>query len=158
MEIYRAFSDVYGVTHTHSHWATAYAQAGRDIPCYGTTHADFAYGGIPCVRHLTEEELLDYERNTGIVLTQWFEEHNLSYKAVPGALCASHGVFTWGKSVYASVKNAAILEEVAALAAHTEQLCADAQELPMSYQNKHYFRKHGEHAYYGQPKCEFGTV
>lgn len=148
--IYNRFPNVMGVVHTHSPYATAWAQAGRDIPCYGTTHADYMYGPIPCARNLTEEELKNYEYNTGVVLCDMFEERGIDYEAVPAALCKNHGPFTWGTSADNAVHNAVCLEECAKMALFTEQINPDAEEAPKCLQDKHYFRKHGANAYYGQ--------
>ena len=131
LALYKAFPEIGGITHTHSSWACAWAQAGRDIPAYGTTHADFAYGDIPCARGLTEDEVNTF----------------------PGVLVQRHGPFTWGKSAAASVENALILEEIAKMASRTERI---AGERPIGIESylldKHYLRKHGANAYYGQKK------
>ena len=141
-------------THTHSSWACAWAQAGRDIPAYGTTHADFAYGDIPCARGLTEDEVnTAYEANTGGVIVEEFRRRGLDPGAFPGVLVQRHGPFTWGKSAAASVENALILEEIAKMASRTERI---AGERPIGIESylldKHYLRKHGANAYYGQKK------
>ena len=148
--LYNRFLKIGGVVHTHSSWATSWAQAGRDIPCYGTTHADYIYGEIPCVRNLTKEEIEgNYEENTGRVIIEAFAEGNPEY--VPGILCANHGPFTWGKDAAEAVHNAVVLEEVAKMAYRTEQLRNQTVGAPGYLQDKHFFRKHGENAYYGQP-------
>lgn len=149
-ELYKAFPSIGGVVHTHSTWATSWAQAGRDIPCYGTTHADYIYGPIPCVRNLTKEELEDYEVNTGKLIVEHFLKADVD--AVPGVLCKNHGPFTWGKDGHEAVHNAVVVEECAKMAAHTEQINPDAKPAPQELQDKHYFRKHGANAYYGQGK------
>lgn len=149
-ELYKAFPSIGGVVHTHSTWATSWAQAGRDIPCYGTTHADYIYGPIPCVRNLTKEELEDYEVNTGKLIVEHFLKADVD--AVPGVLCKNHGPFTWGKDGHEAVHNAVVVEECAKMAAHTEQINPDAKPAPQELQDKHYFRKHGANAYYGQSK------
>ena len=115
--LYNRFPMIGGIVHTHSPWATSWAQAGRDIPCYGTTHADYIYGAVPCARNLTEEELKDYERNTGVLIADLFEERKLDPVAVPCVLCKNHGPFTWGKDAAEAVHNAVVLEEVAKMAA-----------------------------------------
>ena len=149
--LYNRFPNIGGVVHTHSSWATSWAQAGRDIPCYGTTHADYFYGPIPCVRTLTKEEIDEaYEKNTGILIADYFEENKKDYVAVPGALCKNHGVFTWGKDAHEAVHNAVVVEEVAKMAARCEQINPQVKPAPQELQNKHYFRKHGANAYYGQ--------
>lgn len=150
LELYRAFPNIGGIVHTHSPWATSWAQAGRSIPCYGTTHADYIYGEVPCARCLTEEELKNYETNTGLLIADVFKEKD--YEAVPAVLCKNHGPFTWGKDAYEAVHNAVVLEEVAKMAARTEMLCPQVKEAPKELQDKHYYRKHGANAYYGQKK------
>lgn len=150
LELYRAFEALGGIVHTHSPWATSWAQAGRSIPCYGTTHADYFYGEIPCARSLTEKEIEeDYEKNTGKVIIETFADINPEY--VPGVLCTNHGPFTWGKDAAQAVHNAVVLEEVAKMAYRTEQLRNQTVGAPGYLQDKHFFRKHGENAYYGQP-------
>lgn len=149
LELYLAFPEIGGVVHTHSPWATSWAQAAREIPCYGTTHADYFYGSIPCARNLTKEEIdAGYEKHTGTVIIETFAGRNPMY--TPGVLCANHGPFTWGKDAKEAVHNAVVLEEVAKMAARAERLCADIKEAPKDMQEKHFFRKHGENAYYGQ--------
>ncbi len=151
LELYKAFPEIGGIVHTHSSWATSWAQAGRSIPCYGTTHADYIYGEVPCVRNLTAEEIEEaYEKNTGVLIVEEFESRNLDVKAVPAVLCKNHGPFTWGKDAMEAVHNAVVLEEVAKMAARTERINPDVLEAPQELQDKHYFRKHGENAYYGQ--------
>jgi L-ribulose-5-phosphate 4-epimerase len=154
LALYKAFPEIGGITHTHSSWACAWAQAGRDIPAYGTTHADFAYGDIPCARGLTEDEVnTAYEANTGGVIVEEFRRRGLDPGAFPGVLVQRHGPFTWGKSAAASVENALILEEIAKMASRTECI---AGERPIGIESylldKHYLRKHGANAYYGQKK------
>lgn len=147
--LYHAFPMVGGITHTHSPWATSWAQAGKAIPCYGTTHADYFYGEIPCVRVLLEPEVNNaYEENTGRAIEETFR--SLDPTAVPGVLCKHHGPFTWGADPEVAVHNAVVLEEVAKLAARTEQLGGEAPA-PRYLLDKHYHRKHGPNAYYGQP-------
>lgn len=149
LELYKAFPNVGGIVHTHSPWATSWAQAGRGIPCYGTTHADYMYGEIPCVRNLTREEIEEaYEKNTGTVIAEAFREKD--YMAMPAVLCKNHGPFTWGKDGYEAVHNAVVLEEVAKMAARCEWICPGVQPAPQEMQDKHYYRKHGAGAYYGQ--------
>lgn len=149
--LYNAFPEIGGVVHTHSVWAASWAQAGRDIPCYGTTHADYIYGDVPCCRNLTQEELDEaYEKNTGVLIVEEFQNRGIDYMSVPAVLCKNHGPFTWGKDAAEAVHNAVVLEEVAKMAAHTEAINPHAPRAPLSYQNKHYFRKHGANAYYGQ--------
>lgn len=149
LELYRRFPEIGGVAHTHSTFAVSFAQAASDIPCYGTTHADFAYGAVPCTRDLTKEEIEgEYELNTGKVIAECFENRNIDYNAVPAVLVRSHGPFTWGKNGDAAAKNSAILEEVAKMAYLSKTM--EAPEASKDIQKKHYFRKHGAGAYYGQ--------
>lgn len=149
LELYKAFSEIGGIVHTHSQMATAWAQACRGIPCYGTTHADYFYGEIPCTRQLMEKEVeCDYEKNTGLVIIETFKNKNPLY--VPGVICASHGPFTWGKDAAMAVHNAVVLEEVAKIGYMTEMLNPNAHYAASYIQNKHFMRKHGPNAYYGQ--------
>ena len=149
LELYRAFPKIGGVVHTHSPWATSWAQAGRGIPCYGTTHADYMYGEIPCVRCLTKEEIdTAYEKNTGLLIVDYFKDKD--YEAVPAVLCKNHGPFTWGKDGHEAVHNAVVLEEVAKMAARCEMINPQVKPAPQELQDKHYYRKHGVNAYYGQ--------
>ena len=149
VELYKAFPNIGGVVHTHSSWATSWAQAGRGIPCYGTTHADYMYGTIPCVRNLTKEEIDEgYEKNTGLLIVDYFKDHD--YEAMPAVLCKNHGPFTWGKDPMEAVHNAVVLDEVAKMAARCEMINPEVKEAPQELMDKHYFRKHGANAYYGQ--------
>lgn len=151
VELYKAFPEIGGVVHTHSPWATSWAQAGRAIPCYGTTHADYFYGDIPCARSLTKEEIDSaYEKNTGLVIVETFQ--GIDPMHVPGVLCANHGPFTWGKDADNAVHNAVVLEEVAKMACRTEMLNGAVKPAPQVLQDKHFLRKHGANAYYGQIK------
>lgn len=149
IELYRAFPKVKGICHTHSNYATSFAQAGKTIDAFGTTQADYFYGNIPCTRCLTKEETEnDYEKNTGKVIAQTFS--NLDYMAIPGVLVKQHGVFTWGNTAYNAVHNAIVMEELAKMNYQTIQLNAGDNKLPQYTLNKHYNRKHGKNAYYGQ--------
>jgi len=151
LELYKAFPEIGGIVHTHSPWATSWAQAGRSIPCYGTTHADYFYGEIPCTRSLTAEEIQEkYEKNTGLVIIETFRDKNPMH--IPGVLCVNHGPFTWGKDADNAVHNAVVLEEVAKMAYRTEHLRSEIQPAPQVLQDKHFLRKHGANAYYGQGK------
>lgn len=151
LELYKAFPALGGIVHTHSPYAVAWAQAGEDIPCYGTTHADYFYGPIPCARHLTQAELdEDYEKGTGTVIVELFEERGIDPAAVPAVICHSHGPFAWGKNAADAVYHAVVLEEVAKMALLTRQIKPDAAAAPQRIQDKHYLRKHGPAAYYGQ--------
>ena len=151
MVLYREFPQIGGIVHTHSPYAVGWAQAGEDIPCYGTTHADYFYGNIPCVRHLTKEELdEDYELNTGNAIVETFRARGLDPKAVPAVICHSHGPFTWGKDAAQAVYHAVVLEEVAKMGIFTRMVCPTSARAPQYLQDKHYMRKHGPNAYYGQ--------
>ena len=151
LEIYRAFPSVGGVVHTHSRWATAWAQTGKGIPALGTTHADYFYGEIPCARSLNREEIeTDYEINTGRVIVQTFQEKGLDPLAVPGVLVSGHGPFAWGRDAHDAVHNSVVLEEVAMMALQTLQLRPDIPPIDQALLDKHYLRKHGKDAYYGQ--------
>lgn len=151
IELYKAWPEVGGIVHTHSSWATQWAQAGRSIPSYGTTHADYFYGDIPCARSLTPEEIEEaYEKNTGLVIIETFADKNPKY--VPGVLCTNHGPFAWGKDAAEAVHNAVVLEECAKMAYYTECINPRVQQIPQPLMDKHFLRKHGENAYYGQGK------
>ncbi len=153
IEFYKAFKNIGGVTHTHSTFATSWAQAGRSIPFYGTTHADYFYGDIPCARSLTKEEIEgEYEKNTGLAIIEKFREDDLDPMEVPGVLIKSHGVFAFGKDGDGSVYNATVIEEVAKMAYITEQLNPTVVRADRFMMEKHYQRKHGKNAYYGQKK------
>lgn len=151
--LYNRFQEIGGVVHTHSPWATSWAQAGRGIPCYGTTHADYLYGQVPCVRTLTKEEIeTAYEKNTGVLIADEFERLAVDYLATPAVLCKNHGPFTWGKDAKEAVHNAVVLEEVAKMAARCEQIDPKVNPALQELQDKHYYRKHGKNAYYGQSR------
>ena len=151
LELYKAFPEIGGIVHTHSSYATSWAQAGRSIPCYGTTHADYIYGEVPCVRCLTKEEIEEaYETNTGHLIVNEFKKMNKDPMAVPAVLCKNHGPFAWGKDPIDAVHNAVVLEEVAKMAYRTEIINPQVQPAPNELQDKHYYRKHGANAYYGQ--------
>lgn len=150
--LYRAWGDrIGGVVHTHSAAAVSWAQAGRDIPPYGTTHADYFYGAVPCMRGLTEEEIeRAYELETGNVIVAGFEERGIDPVAVPGVLVRNHGPFAWGKDAAQAVYHAVVLEEVAKMARDTEVINPRVGPAPQYLFDKHYLRKHGPGAYYGQ--------
>lgn len=151
IELYRRFEEVGSIVHTHSTWATSWAQAGRDIPIYGTTHADYYYGPIPCTRPLSSDEIArDYELNTGKVIVETFRERKIDPMAVPGVIITNHGPFAWGKNAAKSVESAVVLEEVSKMAVITEAINPKVGPAPKELQDKHYFRKHGANAYYGQ--------
>jgi L-ribulose-5-phosphate 4-epimerase len=149
--LYRAFASIGGIVHTHSHFATVWAQSGREIPCLGTTHADYFHGPIPITSHLTRDEVHgDYEANTGHAIERRFA--GTDPLRMPAALVAGHASFCWGRDVATAVETASLLEEVARMAYHTVVLNAAAEPIPESLLDKHFFRKHGAAAYYGQPK------
>jgi L-ribulose-5-phosphate 4-epimerase len=151
IELYKAFKEIGGIVHTHSEHATSWAQACRSIPCYGTTHADYFYGPIPCTRSLTQQEIDEgYEKHTGTVIVEAFAQGDVM--AVPGVLCANHGPFSWGKDPHEAVHNAVVLEVVSKMALMTEALREDIKPAPKRILDKHYLRKHGSNAYYGQGK------
>ena len=151
--LYNAFPGIGGIVHTHSPYAVGWAQAGEDIPCYGTTHADYFYGPVPCARHLSKEELdEDYELNTGKIIVETFRERDINPAYVPAVICHSHGPFTWGKDAAQAVYHAVVLEEVAKMALFTRQVNPAAAPAPARIVEKHYQRKHGKNAYYGQAK------
>ena len=151
IEIYRAFPEIGGVVHTHSLWATAWAQAGKGIPAFGTTHADCFFGEIPCTRRLKKEEIEnDYEKNCGLVIVEKMKTRIIT--EIKAILLNNHGPFTWGDSPNDAVLNSEYLEEIAELACMTLSISVDTPVMPYTLMCKHYYRKHGEGAYYGQPK------
>lgn len=155
LELYRQFKDIGGIVHTHSSWACSWAQSGRDIPAYGTTHADYTNGAVPCARGLTQSEVEgEYELNTGKVIVEEFKKRGISPAECPAVLIHRHGPFTWGKDAFKAVENALILEEVAKMAYRTEAISGFADNSNIGIESylldKHYQRKHGANAYYGQ--------
>ena len=149
LELYRQFEEIGGVVHTHSLWATIWAQAGRGIPCRGTTHADYFYGEIPCTRPLNKQEVETYyELNTGKVIVERFD--GLDYRQVPAVLVAEHGPFVWGKDAHEAVHNSVVLEQLALMAYFTGSLSGSQEPISQHVLDKHYLRKHGPGAYYGQ--------
>ena len=143
IELYKHFPHIGGIIHTHSRWATIFAQMQKSISPFGTTHADYFHGEVPCTRPLTEDEIVgEYEKNTGIVIA----ECNTDPDGIPAVLVANHGPFAWGKNAHEAVHNAVVLEEIAFMAWH----CGNAEAVPAVLLNKHYTRKHGKSAYYGQ--------
>lgn len=149
--LYQAFDHVSAIVHTHSTNSVMWAQAGRDLPAYGTTHADAFYGKIPCTRQLTEKEVKEaYEVNTGHVIVETFREKNLNANEVPGVLVYGHGPFTWGDTPMKAVENSLILDEICLMAKENEQINPNICEIPQYLLDKHYYRKHGAQAYYGQ--------
>lgn len=149
--LYKHYEEIGGIVHTHSTWATAWAQAGHDLSVMGTTHADTFYGAVPCTRFLTQEEVdRGYEAETGRLIIETFEQRGLDIMAVPGVLLKGHAPFTWGKDANSAVVNTVILEEVAKMNLLAQQLNPSAENLPQYILDKHYLRKHGKDAYYGQ--------
>jgi L-ribulose-5-phosphate 4-epimerase len=149
VELYKHFPDIGGVAHTHSEFATAWAQAGRPIPCFGTTHADYFHGPVPVTPRLTPDEIAtDYERNTGLAICHLFDQ--LGTDESPAVLVAGHAPFCWGPSAAAAAHNAVILESVARMAYYTIGIAADAVPISAELHDKHFLRKHGKDAYYGQ--------
>ena len=154
LHLYNTWDSIGGITHTHSTHATSWAQSGKDIPAYGTTHGDYFYGDIPCTRDMSEIEIKnEYEYNTGVIITETFENRNISESEVSAVLVNNHGPFTWGSSAKKSVENSVVLEEVSKMALNTE-LLEESSKAKMSQilLDKHYLRKHGKNAYYGQKK------
>jgi L-ribulose-5-phosphate 4-epimerase len=152
LHLYREFPNIGGVVHTHSSMATAWAQANCGIPCYGTTHADYFYGEIPCTRPLSDQEIAgEYELNTGYVIVERFK--GLNYEYVPAVLVANHGPFSWGKDAMEAVHNSVVLEEVAKMAMACRTINPASPEVSSDLLNKHFLRKHGKNAYYGQGKA-----
>ncbi|MDS0526408.1 L-ribulose-5-phosphate 4-epimerase [Clostridium sp. SHJSY1] len=154
VKLYNDFKNIGGVVHTHSRWATIFAQAGKGINAYGTTQADYFYGQIPCTRDMTKKEIEnDYEHNTGVVITETFKDINPDH--MPAILVKNHGPFTWGKDAFDAVHNAVVLEEVAMMAFNTELITnSSVDSMPQMLLNKHFMRKHGPNAYYGQKNKE----
>ena len=149
LELYKAFPNLGGIVHTHSRWATSFAQAGIALPALGTTHADTFYGDVPVTRLLTSEEIAgEYEKETGTVIIECFKD--MDPMDIPGVLVHSHGPFSWGKDAKEAVHNAVVLEEVAFMAYHTLQLNPEKGRISQEILDKHYYRKHGANAYYGQ--------
>ena len=151
IELYKAFPEIGGIVHTHSSYATSWAQARKDIPAFGTTHADYFYGAIPCARPLTKDEIEgEYEKNTGLVIIETLKKRNINPMDIPGIIIASHGPFAWGKDAKEAVHNAVVMEELAKMAYRTIQINPEIKSVEQYLLNKHYFRKHGANAYYGQ--------
>src|SRR5579862_7374531 len=151
LALYKAFAGIGGVAHTHSEYATAWAQARRPIPCFGTTHADYFHGPVPVTEVLSDSDIArDYELNTGHAIARTFEKND--YARIPAVLVANHGPFCWGSDAAAAAHNAVILESIARMAYFTRGIHADAKPIGRELHDKHYLRKHGTTAYYGQPK------
>lgn len=150
LELYRNFENIGGIVHTHSRWAAIWAQAGMDIPAYGTTHGDYFYGSVPCTRKMTNDEIRgEYELNTGKVIVEAFE--GMNPLNMPGVLVNSHGPFTWGQDAEEAVHNAVVLEEIAMMAYYTRSL-GKLEPMQQELLDRHFLRKHGKNAYYGQGK------
>ena len=153
IELYKAFPDIGGIVHTHSPWAVSFAQAGLDIPAAGTTHGDYFYGSIPVTREMKKDEIeVEYEKQTGSVIIETFNERGIDPNQIPGVLVNDHGPFTWGDSPAEAVHNSVVLEQVAEMTYHTMQLNNKDVQMSQSLLDKHYLRKHGKDAYYGQGK------
>jgi len=151
LEFYKNFKDIKAVVHTHSSNATSFAQANKDIMALGTTHGDYFYGDIPCTRQMTPEEIKDnYELNTGKVIVEEFRTRKLDPNQMPGVLVANHGPFTWGTSAENAVHNSVVLEELAKMARNTLMINSESNRMSQNLLDKHYLRKHGANAYYGQ--------
>lgn len=151
LALYRAFHDIGGIVHTHSRHATIWAQAGLDLPAWGTTHADYFYGAIPCTRLMTTQEIAEnYEHNTGEVIIETFQSRGISPTAIPAVLVNAHGPFAWGSSAENAVHNAVVLEEIAYMGIFSRQLTPGMRDMQQVLLDKHYLRKHGTGAYYGQ--------
>ncbi|QTF08550.1 L-ribulose-5-phosphate 4-epimerase [Brenneria izadpanahii] len=149
--LYLEFPDIGGIVHTHSRHATIWAQSGKDIPAWGTTHADYFYGAIPCTRLMTDEEIAGrYEWETGKVIVETFTTRQISPSAIPAVLVNSHGPFAWGKDADNAVHNAVVLEEIAYMGIFSRQITPDLNVMQQTLLDKHYLRKHGKNAYYGQ--------
>lgn len=154
IELYKAYPHLRGVVHTHSEWATSFAQAQTPIEVFGTTHCDYFYGPIPCTRELTDQEIAtDYEINTGKVIIETLTEQGINASDIPGIIIGHHGPFTWGTSPSNAVHNAKVMEEVAKMAYYTKAINPNAKPVPQTLLDKHYLRKHGKNAYYGQKKA-----
>lgn len=151
LELYRQFPDIGGIVHTHSRHATIWAQAGRDLPAFGTTHADYFYGSIPCTRLMTDAEIQgEYELETGKVIVETFRQRHIDANDVPAVLVHSHGPFVWGSDADNAVHNAVVLEEIAYMNLFSVQLNPQLAPMQATLLDKHYLRKHGKNAYYGQ--------
>ena len=153
LELYRSFDGIGGVVHTHSRFATAWAQAKKPLPCLGTTHADYFYGAIPCTDVIPNSQIIkDYERETGLLIVETFRKKKIEYTKMPACLVASHGPFTWGRDAAEAVEISIVLEEIAKMNFYTMFLNPASIDIKKELLDKHYFRKHGKNAYYGQKK------
>ena len=152
-ELYKNYDEIGAIVHTHSPWATVWAQAGLDVPVYGTTHADTFYGEIPCARFLTKEEIdSGYEKATGKVIIETFTDRDINIMDIPAIILHGHGPFAWAKDPMEAVMNAVVLEEICKMNYYTVKLNEKSEKLPQEILDKHYLRKHGKDAYYGQKK------
>lgn len=151
LELYRQFTDIGGIVHTHARHTTAWAQTGEDIIALGTTHADYFYGPIPCTRKMTPEEIAgDYELETGKVIVETFRKRNIDPNMMPGVIVHSHGPFSWGKDAFDAVHNAVVMEEISYMNLFSKLMRPNLQPMQQELLDKHYLRKHGKNAYYGQ--------
>ncbi|SES34184.1 L-ribulose-5-phosphate 4-epimerase [Salisediminibacterium halotolerans] len=151
LELYKNFPEIGGIVHTHSSWATSWAQAGKDLPNLGTTQSDYFYGSVPCTRPMTKEEIGGkYEKETGTVIVETFHNRGIEPNHVPGVLVYSHAPFNWGKTASDALHNAVVLEETAKMAVHSYQINPDIEPIAQALLDKHFLRKHGKDAYYGQ--------
>lgn len=151
IELYKKYPEIGAIVHTHSSHAVMWAQAGKDLTAYGTTHADYFYGNIPCTRKMTKEEIEGrYEKETGTVIIETFEKRGIKIMDIPAVLVHSHGPFTWGKTAKEAVHNNVVLEEIAKMATYTQLINANIERMQQDLLDKHYLRKHGKNAYYGQ--------
>lgn len=151
LALYREYDTINSVVHTHSEWATSWAQAGASIPCYGTTHADYFYGEILCTRKLSDDEINnEYELNTGLVMIETLKDNQKEALEVPGLIIFNHGPFSWGRTPQKAVHNSKVMEEVAKMAYRTEKINPRVRPISQVLLDKHYLRKHGKNAYYGQ--------
>lgn len=151
IELYKHFKDIGGIVHTHSPWAVSFAQAGIDIPAAGTTHADYFYGDIPVTRAMKQSEIeTEYEKQTGSVIIETFKDRTIDPNQIPGVLVNDHGPFTWGSDPANAVYNSVVLEQVAQMTYHGMQLKSESVRMDQTLLDKHYLRKHGKNAYYGQ--------
>lgn len=151
LELYKAFSTIGSIIHTHAEWSTSWAQAGRSLPVFGTTHADYFYGEVPCTRDMSPEEIrTDYELHTGTLIVETFRERKLDPEKIPAVLVKSHGPFVWGTTPEDALHNAIVLDEIAKIALRTCALSDDPHAISSSLLDKHFLRKHGATAYYGQ--------
>ena len=151
LALYKKYPNMGGIVHTHSEWATSWAQSERDIPAYGTTHCDYFYGDIPCTRQLTKKEIeSEYEVNTGNVIIETIESRDYDPMSIPAIIVGHHGPFSWGKDAFDAVHNAKVMEEVAKMAFRVEKINPNHRKVSKDLLDKHYLRKHGDNAYYGQ--------